>query len=302
MNCIPDKSQIFKFHYFSLLFCLLLISCEKEKYTFTEKDKVIRINDNIFINNGTKLHDTIFNLLYYDQFLKQISTSPRILIVPSKDFDKTTSKDKVILTMRYDVDWDIKSAVRFAYREHKYGIRSSYYILHTAGYYGKISGNEFFRNNDLLDYMRKIQDDFGQEIGIHNDLITLGLVYGLSPKKFLSDELFYLRINGINIFGTTYHGSKYCYYYNYSNAYFWKDYPDNINYTLLRKGMTLYPIEKDSMKNYNLEYEGGLLKKDYFFADVDFINGKRWNMSMINLDTIQPGKKVIILLHPEYWN
>jgi len=30
--------------------------------------------------------------------------------------------------------------------------------------------------------------------------------------------------------------------------------------------------------------------------------GKRWHMGMVNLDTIPPGKKVVILLLSQHWN
>lgn len=286
---------------FVFLFLCFLTSC-KDEYIYTEEDRFIQVNNNINVINGTIIKDPIFNLVNYDDFLRRISSDSTILIVPSKDFDNTFSQDKKIITLRYDVDWDIKSALRFAYREYKYGIKSSYYILHTAGYYGMLKGKVFERNKDLLAYLEKIQNGFGQEIGFHNDLITLQVVYGISAKGFLRTELEYLRSNGIEVTGTTYHGSKYNYIYKYGNADFWLDYHDNKVDGYIVKGVSVLKLEKDYLKNYDLEYEGGLLKTDYFFSDVDFSRGVRWNMSMVNLDTIRPGKKIIILLHPEYWN
>ena len=291
----------------SILILLVLLSsigCKKEDdIIYTEKDRTIEITDNIFIDNGVKVRKPIFNYLYYDDFLNYLSSSDHFLIVQLKDFKKTTSKDKVVLALRYDIDENINAAVKLAYREHKYGIRSSYFVLHTADYYGKIIGSSFKRNDNMIYYLKKIQDSFGHEIGFHNDLVTLQLMYGISPKEYLKDELAYLRGNNINIVGTTYHGSQYCYIYKYYNAYFWKEYPNNgWNYEYIKKGYKTIKIEKDSLANYNFEYEGGLLKEDYFFADCNYINGKRWNMSMVNLDTIKPGKKVIILLHPANWD
>lgn len=148
-----------------------------------------------------------------------------------------------------------------------------------------------------------MQDEFGHEIGFHNDLVTLQLIYDIPPIEFLRSELAYLRGNNINIVGTTYHGSQYCYKYHYYNAYFWKEYPDaGWNYEYLTRGQTTIKIEKDSLQNHDFEYEGGLLHEDYYFSDSNFIDGKRWNMSMLNLDTIKPGKKIIILLHPANWD
>jgi hypothetical protein len=282
----------------------LLVCCQKENDRYyTETDRTIKITDQVAVDNGVTIRKPIFNYIYYDEFLKYISSSDHFIIVQLKDFIKTNSADKVVIALRYDIDENIDAAVKLAYREHKYGIRSTYFALHTADYYGKLVGSTFIRNRNMIYYLKKLQDEFGHEIGLHNDLVTLQLIYDIPPKEFLKSELAYLRGNNINIVGTTYHGSEYCYIYHYYNAYFWKEYPDGgWNYEYLVKGETTIKIEKDSLQNYDFEYEGGFLHEDYFFADCNFIDGKRWNMSMVNLDTIKPGKKVIILLHPANWD
>lgn len=301
---INNPFFLFRYLILALLILVSFFACRKEEeILYTETDRSIQITDGINIDNGVKIKNPIFNLLHYDNFLNYLSTSDHFLIVQLKDFKNTTSKDKVVLALRYDIDDNINAAVKFAYREHKYSIKSTYFILHTAAYYGKIIGTTFNRNNKIIYYLKKIQNSFGQEIGIHNDLVTLQVVYGISPKEYLKNELAYLRGNDIHIWGTSSHGSPYCYKYQYYNAYFWKEYPDNgWNYEYIKKGYNTIKIDKDSLENYNFTYEGGLLDQDYFFADCNFINGGRWNMSMVNLDTIKPGKKVIILLHPEHWD
>lgn len=300
-----NKVHLFlKFLFITTISWVLLIRCSKEEeILYPEADRTIEITDNIIIDNGVQVRKPIFNYLYYDDFLKYISSSDRFLIVQLKDLKQTESADKVILSLRYDIDENIEAAVKLAYREHKYGVKSTYFVLHTANYYGKKVGSEFVRNENMIHYLKKIQDAFGHEIGFHNDLVTLQLMYGIHPKEYLKNELEYLRGNNINIWGTTYHGSQYCYIYKYFNAYFWYEFPHNgWNYEYITKGFKTIKIEKDSLQNYNFTYEGGLLKKDYFFSDSNFNSGKRWNMSMINLDTIKPGKKIVILLHPANWD
>jgi hypothetical protein len=290
-----------------VLFILLVIifsGCNKdEKLIYPEADKYIPITDKINVDNGVSMNDKIFNLIEYDNFLKYLSVSNHFLIVPLKDFNNTTSKEKVVLSMRYDIDDNLNAAVKFAYREHKYGIKSTYFFLHTAKYYSTFIDSSFKRNQYVIYYLKKIQDYFGHELGFHNDLVTLQIVYNIHPKVFLKSELAYLREKGIKIVGTAYHGSPYCYKYNYSNAYFWLEFPNSgWNYeSVIKDGMTI-KIEKDSLKNYNLEYEGGLLNQDYFFSDANFVGKQRWQMKMINLDTIKPGKKIIIMLHPQHWD
>lgn len=290
------------------LYCLVIVvvflisSCEKEQRYYTEVDRTIEVADHIIVDNGFHIHSDI-NFKTYDSFLEHLSSSDLFQIVQQKDFMKAKADDKVIISLRYDMDENIEAAIKLAYREHKYNIRSSYFVLHTAKYYGSFKSSSFIRNNDVIFYLKKLQNDYGQEIGFHNDLVTLQIVYDIPSREYLRSELEYLRNNYIVIKGTTNHGSEYCYKYKYFNAYFWYEFPNGgWNYDIVRKGLEIKKIEKDSLQNYNLEYEGGLMNPDYFFTDVDFVNGKRWNMTMVNFDTIKPGKKVIVLLHPALWD
>lgn len=285
-----------------------LTSCEKEdsKMIYPDQVKKIKIGHKFTVDNGVLIKNSDINLIKYEEFLKYLASSNRFLIVTQKDFPTTTSTDKVIISLRYDIDDDINAAVKFAYRENKYNIKSTYYILHTASYYGITKLNYFKRNDNIIYYLKKIQDDFGQEIGWHNDLVTLQIIYNLDSKSFLKNELEWLRGNGINIYGTCAHGREYCYVYRYVNSYFWKETDGSnnrffYNWEFIPKDGKQIQIEKDNLSNYNL-YDANQFKSDYFFADVNRIKGKLWHMGLVNFDTIQPGKKVIILLHPQYWN
>jgi hypothetical protein len=282
---------------------IILSGCKKQdpEVYLDSEDRTISITDGITIDNGIGMKNPIFNYLTYEDFLRHITTSDHFLIVPLKDFKNTTSSDKVVLSIRHDMDDNIDASVKTAYRDHKYGITASFYVLHTAKYYGQEVGTVFKRNDKVIFYLKAIQDAFGQEVGFHNDLVTLQLIYEIPSREYLKNELAYLRGNGINIVGTTFHGSPYTYIYHYSNSDFWTEYSTTAD-EFITKGYKTIKVEKDSLPSYNFQYEGGMLNEDYFFSDTFFINGKRWNMSMVNLDTIKPGKKVIILTHPQHWN
>ena len=295
-------------NWLAFLIILLFSGCKKEDpEIFLDETLSIPINGKSGVDNGIKMHNPIFNFITIDKFLSYLAASDHFLLVEEKDFEKTNSTDKVVLSLRHDIDNNINASIKFAYLENKYGIHASYFVLHTAPYYGVTKYKYFKRNDDIIYYLKKIQDSFGHEVGWHNDLVTLQVMYGLDPKVFLKTELGWLRENGIKIFGTTSHGSDYCHIYHYVNSYFWADVKgDSVgnyyNWQYIKKGFSTFKIEKDSLKDYNFEYEGSLLHYDYFFADSDFPLGKRWNMGMVNLDTIKPGKKVIILLHPQHWD
>jgi len=280
--------------------------CEKPEETYIDNTRKIKISDNLSVDMKVVMDDPVFNYAEYYNFLKYLVSSDRFLLVQQKDFQKSNSDDKVIISLRHDVDYNIKAAIKFAYFENKLGIKSTYFILHTAKYYGETRENFFKRNDNLIHYLKALQDKFGHEVGFHNDLVTLQVVFGLSPRDFLRNELDWMRSNNITVWGTSSHGSEYCYVYHYSNAYFWKEVPFNggmfYNYEFVPKTDKVVQIEKDSCSSYNLDYFAESFTCDYFFADSDMKNGKRWNMKMVNLDTIKPGKKVILLLHPEHWD
>lgn len=199
--------------------------CKKDTVQNIENDNRIFITKNTYVDNKVRIHDPKLNLESYEAFLKHISSSDRFLVVTQKEYDNTVAKNKVVISLRHDVDRNMNGAIRMAYREKKYGLKATYFILPTAKFYGSTGYKSFKRNDKVIYYLRKLQDAFGHEVGFHNDLVTLQLVYGLDPKKFLKDELKWLRDNGISISGTSAHGSQFCYIYHYLNTYFWKTSP-----------------------------------------------------------------------------
>ena len=145
------------------------------------------------------------------------------------------------------------------------------------------------------------------EIGWHNDLVTLQAVYNIDPVAFLKNELAWLRANGINIYGSASHGSPYCYTYKYLNYYFFEEctYPvvgQFVNNVNLPIGGKTVPMKKGKFSDFNLEYEAYFLNNNKYFSDASITNGTRWNIGMLNLDQLQAGDRVIILLHPIHWH
>ena len=249
----------------------LLVNCEKENVIYLDDVRTIQITENLSIDNGIIIRNPVFNYITYNNFLRYLASSDRFLIVQQKDFEKTTSKDKVIISLRHDIDDNINAAVKFAHLEKRWGIQSSYFFLHTAKYYGETRKNYFKRNDNIIYYIKKIQNSYGHEAGWHNDLVTLQIIYGINPKMYLKNELEWLRNNDIEIFGTVAHGSNYCYVYHYVNSYFWEEVPGTsegnfYNWEYITRDHETFKIEKDKLINYNFEYEGSFLHADYFFS------------------------------------
>jgi hypothetical protein len=152
-----------------------------------------------------------------------------------------------------------------------------------------------------------MQDKRHFEIGWHNDLVTLQIMYNINPVTFLHNELNWLRSNGINIVGTASHGSNYCKIYHYVNYYFFEEctspvvtnFNNNLTVPVGNKNITLI---KGKLNDFGLLYEAYFLNNNKYFSDAKLTNGVRWNIGMLDLNQLQEGDRVIILLHPIHWH
>lgn len=323
------KALFFRFYLHSgLILSLLFYSCQEKSFTEREfiperlpellnkdTDSTIFISRSIIISDKGKVRDTLFSYSVFEKLLENMVKSGRFLFVPVNELNSTFSKDKVIIALRHDIDYDIPSSVRFARREHKLGIRGTYFVLHTAEYYSRTSAlNERYfkyinsssiRKPEVLEYLKKIQNDYNHEIGWHNDLVTLQVVYNIDAGRYLSEELEWLRSNNIVIEGTSSHGSEYCYKYHYLNAFFWKNFAqDNFfkhNEYAIVDGV-YKKIVKHSLSDFGFKYESNLLGYNRYYADAFKVDNKPWHLKMLNWDSLIPGDKILIILHPARWD
>ncbi len=251
--------------------------------------------------------DTNFTWEKYAAFLTKVSDTSKYIVLPLNEFRKTFNSKKIIIGLRHDLDNDLNLAYQFSETESKLGFRSTYFILHTAPYYLANPNNMAIHNQNIIPILKTMQDDRHFEIGWHNDLVTLQAVYNIDPVSFLHNELAWFRTNGINIYGSASHGSPYCYTYKYLNFYFFEEctYPvvgQFVNNLTLPIGGKIVPMKKGKFSDFGLEYEAYFLNNNKYFSDASITNGIRWNIGMLNLNQLQKGDRVIILLHPIHWH
>jgi hypothetical protein len=251
--------------------------------------------------------DTNFTYEKYAAFLSRISDTSKYIVLPLNEFRKTIDSSKIVIGLRHDIDVDLDLAYKFSATESNLGIRSTYFILHTAPYYLANSGNMAKHSERIIPILKSMQNDRHFEIGWHNDLVTLQVVYNIDPVSFLHKELAWLRSNGINIYGTASHGSNYCYNFKYLNYYFFDEFTSKVagqfvNNISIPVGGKYVPMIKGKLSDFNLEYEAYFINNNKYFSDAALINGKRWNVGMLNLDQLRAGDRVIILLHPVHWH
>jgi hypothetical protein len=251
--------------------------------------------------------DTNFTYEKYEEFLLKVSDTSKYLVLPINEFRKVSDTGKIVIGLRHDVDIDLELARKFSQTEKKLGFRSTYYILHTADYYLEDQNNKAVHADSIIPVLLDMQNNSGLEIGWHNDLVTLQVVYQIDPVDYFHRELDWLRSNGLKISGTASHGSDFCREYNYLNFYFFEEctwpivgyFENNIEIP----GDTVKIIlRKGKLSEFDLEYEAYFLNNNNYFSDASLINGERWHPGMLDLDSLRKGDRVIILLHPIHWH
>lgn len=242
----------------------------------------------------------------YIDFLIKISDTSRYKIVSLDEYNVTIDPRKIIIGLRHDVDLNLNTACQLSKVEYNFGIQSVYYILHTAGYYLSQPNNYSAHNESIIPILKSMQNDYNHKIGWHNDLVTLQLVYNIDPAGFLSKELNWLRNSGISIRGTASHGSQYCYTYKYLNYYFFEEYKDPtvgkfVNNDSAFVNDRWIKIKHAGLNDSGLDYEAYFLNNNEYYSDASIVDGIRWNVSMLDLESLSPGDRVIILTHPVYY-
>jgi hypothetical protein len=218
-----------------------------------------------------------FTYAWYERFLDRLGTRE---VVSLREF----AQGRGDLALRHDVDSRLESALVLARLEHECGLRGTYFILHTAPYWGRL---------DLLERLRELQS-LGHEIGFHNDLVTLERVQGIDVEAFARRELERLREGGIEIVGTAAHGSPWCHRLGYHNNYAfagWDEPVPGFPATTVRRKLDPAAL--------GLEYEAYHVPRDEYFSDASFVSGRRRHP--IDVELI-PGRRTIVLVHPDHWD
>ena len=251
--------------------------------------------------------DTNFTWEKYATFLNKISDTSKYIVLPLREFRQTFNSRKIVIGLRHDIDNDLNVAYQFSEIEYQLGFRSTYFILHTAPYYLVNENNMNVHSEKIIPILKTMQDKRHFEIGWHNDLVTLQIMYNINPVTYFHKELNWLRSNGINIVGTASHGSNYCKTYHYLNYYFFEEcsspvvtnFNNNVTVPVGNKNITLI---KGKLNDFGLQYEAYFLNNNKYFSDAKLTNGIRWNIGMLDPNQLQAGDRVIILLHPIHWH
>jgi len=243
------------------------------------------------------IDERAFTYRSYVKLLDELRDGSRYRVVPLRDFSTTRDPDRAVVSLRHDVDERLDRALDFAKLEHDRGLPSTYFVLHTAAYW---------KAPTLVETLVEMQDVLGHEIGWHNDLVTVECVMGGDARRLLSTELQRLRLAGLRIDGTASHGSPLCRRYGYHNGYFFfGDTPlpgfPNLHVVDGPRGRVAVP--HGTLEEFGFAYEAYHLDNGIYYSDAAYgKSGRRWHTDEVDLQTLAPGARAVILTHPDHWD
>lgn len=142
---------------------------------------------------------------HYEQLLDMLARDTRVSLKPCYELADARSSG-VSVALRHDIDADPVTAVRMARRLARDGICGSFYLLHTAVYYGRFFGTLFVRHRELRPWIDQMLVA-GCELGVHNDALGAHQNLGVDGPAALLQEIAWLRSLGAMIRGTAGHNS-----------------------------------------------------------------------------------------------
>jgi len=240
-------------------------------------------------------HRESYNRDDYRKLLTELS-NPRYEVLPLRDFDQhaDSTTDKVVVALRHDIDSHPLRALRMAELEKELGIRSTFFILHSANYYGTVKDGVMIRNG-AVDKLAKQLNDMGFEIGIHRDLFNMMWKHQFEPRAFMNEEVAYYKTLGIPVVGSAAHGDQTTISRKLNEKWIYSDFGKTGAYVLEGKA---YPYGEFPRKDFGVAYDAYLLKTNAYISDIQRKSPEEMASTLAKLP---PGSRVQILIHPEHW-
>lgn len=250
----------------------------------------------------TKINNTYkdlpkFTWGQYQELLTELSKD-KYVVLPVHLMKDYYDDSKVVVCLRHDIDAQIFSALKMAELEYQNGIRSTYFVLATATYYGTYANNKMIRNKCMGEAYLRI-NFYGHEIGVHNDLLTVMIEYHEDPLEFNKNELDYYASLGIPVYGTAAHGS----YIATRTAANYEIFSDFARKSEVIYKNVSYPLGQHSLADFGYTYEAYFIDFNKYYSD----SGGDWGFEddfdgMIEaLKNSVPGDRIQILAHPVWW-
>jgi len=297
---------------------LLFAGCENSLATIVQESRITQPSLEEIESNIRGQYDSraVYSYSDYEALLTCLEDE-KFIVVDIGRFSTLENPAKVVVGLRHDVDRHPFKALELARMEKRHGFGVSYYILASSSYAGEFHDGTYTRYSAMGDLYTKLAN-MGMEIGIHNDLLTTQLTYGMDPFDFNAGELEYYRSLGIDIAGTVAHGSALMNRLSLFNFYVFSDYLDRDpqkRSEVTWEGRTCR-LGTRPMADFGFRYEANFVPFNSYFTD----SGGKWKhlvpdgeggyvtteytrvSSIVNLlSNSGPGDRIQILTHPVWW-
>lgn len=197
---------------------------------------------------------------------------------------------KNTIGLRHDVDHDLETAVRLSDWEWERGYTSTYFVLHTAGYYAD--------RGAVAAALERIAVN-GHEIGFHCNAVAAAVHTGEEPAAIVEREVAWLRSLGHPVKGTVAHGDSGCYNADGSLRFV----NDEMFTECYRPGLGDYerlgfgsPLP---LADFGFEYDANRLPRSMYLSD----SGGKWtpDFDVMAAAFPHPEGQLHVLWHPCWW-
>jgi hypothetical protein len=217
-------------------------------------------------------------------------------VIPMRDVWKGDTSVNAI-AVRHDVDDNHASfdtALEMARWEFSRGYSSTYYLLHSAGYW---TAENLVR---ALEF-----EELGHEVGVHVNALAEALRHRRSPEWILLEALGDLRSVGLRVDGMVGHGDPLC-----------RRKDGTVRFTndemfvesrrpsfgaadrILKHNKTMVKIEPQSRATYHLSYDAAWLPRGDYLSD----SGHVWSQDFQQVCRNWPRLgQLHVLVHPDWW-
>jgi hypothetical protein len=201
------------------------------------------------------------------------------------------------VAVRHDVDDNpgaFDTALEMGRWEFEHGYSTSYYLLHTAGYW------------DSTNLVRALElQELGHEVGLHVNALAHALRNGGEPEAYLSEALEDLRSVGLRVDGCCAHGDPICRAKDgtllfVNDELFLESMRPKVGAwqrVIERNGskVRLLPLSRST---YGLAYDAAWLSRGDYLSD----SGHVWSQSFAEVCKEWPGRgQLHLLIHPDWW-
>ncbi len=220
-------------------------------------------------DNYAELSDTFDS---YRRLVDGLIEIDRRMIVPACELAEDMAPESSRVALRHDIDADPITALRMARFLASRGVGGTFYLLHTAPYYGDFHNHLFVRQPELVHWIRGFLVA-GCELGLHNDAMGASQIPGVNGAACLQQEIGWLRSLGVNVKGTAGHNSLPSYGAENSEVFsgrrLWARSP------VTPTGEPL-PLEELSEQDLGLTYEGTFAEPR---ADLDIAEAEAFTLN-----------------------